>query len=243
MRLIHLTTLFIVCVYPMVAHADAFSSWNGLLKDDVHTGNKHGVELHLVDYQALEHDPRWQQTLTALKQADLSTLSSKQEKLAFWINAYNILAVKMVVDHKGIKSIKDVGSWYAPVWNHDAGIVAGSMKSLNDIENNVLRPMGDPRIHFAIVCASVSCPDLRQEAYQAANLNAQLNEQAASFLSNTAKGARFNHGQLQLSSIFKWFADDFQHVGGVIAFIQQHSSIKAQKIDAYLDYDWSLNGK
>jgi len=227
---------------PLLAQAHDFSSWNGLLKDYIHAGHKHGVALKLLDYQGLKHDARWQQTLQSLKQADLSTLSNRKEKLAFWINAYNILAVKTVVEHEAIKSIKDVGSWYAPVWKKDAGMVADNMKTLNGIENDVLRPMGEPRIHFAIVCASVSCPDLRHEAYQANKLDAQLNEQAASFLSNPSKGAHWNHGELEVSSIFKWFGDDFEHVGGVLSFIQAHSDIRAKEIDAYLDYDWSLNG-
>jgi len=104
-----------------------------------------------------------------------------------------------------------------------------------------LRKMAEPRIHFAIVCASVSCPDLRYEAYQAEHLDAQLNEQAASFLSNTGKGAQLLHGELSLSSIFKWFSDDFDQVGGVLSFVKKHSVIQVKEISDYLDYDWSLN--
>ncbi|MDQ6973432.1 MAG: DUF547 domain-containing protein, partial [Mariprofundaceae bacterium] len=161
MRLISLCLLLF---YPLLAQSHDFSNWHSLLKDYVHTGNKHGIQLTLLDYQALKQDKRWHQTLQNLQQADIKSLISKQDKLAFWINTYNILAVKMVVEHAGIQSIKDVGSWYAPVWKKDAGMVAGKIYTLNNIENNILRPMGEPRIHFAIVCASVSCPDLRAEA-------------------------------------------------------------------------------
>jgi len=87
----------------------------------------------------------------------------------------------------------------------------------------------------------VSCPDLRTEAYQADRLNEQLNAQAHSFLDNQGKGATLYQGKLKVSSIFKWFADDFESEGGVEAFIQKYSSIKNDHIDAYLDYDWSLN--
>jgi len=237
-----LIALFIFISAPFLAQAHDFSNWDGLLKDYVHAGHKHGIELNLVDYKALGNDSRWQQTLTALNHADDSSFTNPKEKISFWINAYNILAVKTVVEHQDIKSIKDVGAWYAPVWKKTAGMVAGKALSLNDIENNVLRPMGEPRIHVAIVCASVSCPDLRPEAYQASKLDAQLNEQAANFLSNQGKGARLNQGELELSPIFKWFGDDFDKVGGVISFIHQHSAIKNNTVDAYFDYDWSLNG-
>jgi len=242
MRLSKIISLCVVLVYPILAQSHDFSNWNGLLKNYVHTGTKHGIKLNLVDYEALKQDTRWEQTLNSLKQADIKTFSTKQKQLVFWINAYNILAVKMVVEHPGIQSIKDVGAWYASVWKEDAGFVAKHMRTLDGIENNILRPMGEPRIHFSIVCASVSCPDLRAEAYQADTLNEQLNEQARSFLSNQSKGARSDQGELLLSSIFKWFAADFESVGGVIPFVQKYSGIKANHIDGYLDYDWSLNG-
>ncbi|MDQ6990227.1 MAG: DUF547 domain-containing protein [Mariprofundaceae bacterium] len=236
-----LLSLCILLFYPILAQSHDFSSWNGLLKDYIHTGNKHAIQLNVVNYQSLQQDARWHQTLNELKQAHVKTLLTKQDKLAFWINSYNILAVKIVVEHAGIQSIKDAGRWYTPIWKEDAGMVAGKVYSLNDIENNILRPMGEPRIHFAIVCASVSCPDLRDEAYQADRLDGQLNEQVHRFLANQGKGARLHQGKLEVSSIFKWFADDFEHVGGVIAFMQKYSTIKSHPIDGYLDYDWSLN--
>lgn len=119
-----------------------------------------------------------------IKQFPVKNLSSREKKLAFYINSYNILALKMVVDHWPLKSIKDIGSLFRPVWGKVAGTISGKLVSLDDIENDIIRPMGEPRIHLAIVCASVSCPDLRTEPYTAKKLDSQLDEQVRLFLNN-----------------------------------------------------------
>jgi len=165
------------------------------------------------------------------------------KKLAFYINTYNILALKMMIDHWPQKSIKDIGGFFNPVWGKEAGMVAGKVVSLDDVENKIIRPMGEPRIHLAIVCASVSCPDLRSEPYTAAKLEVQLDEQVNTFLANNKKGLLVERNELIVSKIFKWFAKDFKHVGGVDSFIRQYRPDldKAIKIEDYLDYDWSVN--
>jgi hypothetical protein len=111
--------------------------------------------------------------------------------------------------------------------------------------------MDEPRIHVAIVCASVSCPDLRLEAFKADSLNEQLNDQMKMFLQSSEKGMRIdkNNNRVYLSSIFKWFEDDFESRGGVLKFISSYVSPETAKelsdslIDvSYLDYNWSVNG-
>jgi len=149
----------------------------------------------------------------------------------------------MVVDHWPLDSIKDVGSLISPVWGKSAGSIDGETVSLDDIENKILRPLGEPRIHFAIVCASVSCPDLRNTPYTASNLNAQLDEQIQQFLSNADKGLRIGNESIQISKIFDWFGKDFKPVGGVEAFIRRYRSDLPQlPLKENINYDWDVNG-
>jgi Protein of unknown function, DUF547 len=173
----------------------------------------------------------------------LAGLSSREEKQAFYINAYNILALKMVADHWPAESIKDSGSLLSPVWDKPAGELGGKPGTLGELEHKILRPMGEPRIHLAIVCASVSCPDLRNEPYTAAQLNKQLDEQARNFLANPAKGLKIEKDALHVSQIFDWFEQDFAASGDVKGFIKKYKPDAPDlKIKANLPYDWAVNG-
>ena len=149
-----------------------------------------------------------------------------------------------MVDHWPLESIKDVGSFFKPVWGKEAGTIGGNRVSLDDIENHIIRPMGEPRIHLAIVCASVSCPDLRSEPYTAAILNKQLDEQANAFLGNDKKGLYMTENEITMSKIFKWFKRDFDKAGGVDLFIRSYRTDLPieYEINADIDYDWSVNG-
>jgi len=208
------------------------------------------VRFSAVNYPALKMDPRYIQLIADLKKYSPDTLMSKKEKLAFWINLYNIFAIKMVQDHYPVKSIKDAGSFFNPVWDKSVGVVGGKTISLSEIEHEILRKMGEPRIHVAIVCASISCPDLRKEVYTAENLDAQLDDQVKRFLENRGKGLRIDRaeGKIWLSSIFKWFKEDFDSSGGVVEFVIKHVSerdgifLKGKNFKiSYLNYDWRLN--
>ena len=207
--------------FAQTAFAFDFSSWDGLLKDYVDSKTINGVKLNAVNYRKLARDPAYTKMISDLEKISLSTLKSKEEQLAFWINTYNIMAVKMVVDHYPVKSIKDAGSLFTAVWKKPVGVVAGKERTLNEIEHEILRKMGEPRIHVAIVCASVSCPDLRKEAYTADKLDSQLDDQMTQFLANSEKGLKVDskNGYVYFSSIFKWFAEDFEPKGGVRMFI------------------------
>jgi hypothetical protein len=158
----------------------------------------------------------------------------------------------MITDHYPIKSIKDVGSFFKPVWKRVAGTVGGKERALNDIEHEILRKMNEPRIHVAIVCASVSCPDLRQEVYSAGKLNEQLDDQMEKFLRSPGKGMKLDErkNRVYLSSIFKWFAEDFASRGGVLKYIGQYVTAEERKVlnnskikISYLDYNWEINGR
>lgn len=233
----------------VAADNDAYAR---LLRAHVRPGEIGGIRLYLVDYRAVKADPAYAEALATLAGTRVEALGSDAEREAFWINAYNLLAIKAVLDQYPTASIKDGGSLLSPIWKKSIGAVGGTPYSLDAIEHGVLRKaFREPRVHFAIVCASLSCPDLRPEPFVATRLGAQLDEQVAAFLGNPTKGlAPGPDGRTaRVSSIFKWFAGDFESSGGVAAFIRAKApSDVAGRVRAltdaglsYLDYDWSLN--
>lgn len=172
---------------------------------------------------------------------------SKKEELAFWINAYNAFTVKIILNNFPVTSIKDIGGsipMHNTVWDEKFFHIGTRKMSLGDIEHRVLRKhYGEPRIHFAINCASVSCPILRQEAFTAGKLEDQLKDQTKRFLSSELKNSLNPDQKLRISPIFKWFSEDFGSVSELIALINEYSTFNYsidQDLD-YVDYDWSLN--
>ena len=234
-------------LFQMVFVSAAEPSWDiysKLLTEYVKTSTHQGTTLSWVNYSKLKNDQGFTQVVNKIENFSLNDLKTKEERLAFYINAYNILAIKTVIDNWPVKSIKDVGSLFKSVWKKDAGKIGGKTVTLNEIEHQILRPMGDPRIHMAIVCASVSCPDLRTEPYTAENLNKQLNEQSRFFLSNPQKGLRIEGNKVRTSRIFEWFKEDFHTDGGVEVFIRQYSELPSEvNLKANLPYDWTVNGE
>lgn len=251
MRWILIFLLGLFTPEPTMASNFDFSNLNVLLKNHVSSGTTDGIQLNTVNYRNLQLDPRFTLLVNDLKSFSPSLLESDNEKLAFWINVYNVFAIKVVIDNYPVKSIKDIGGFFKPVWKHKAGVVGGKEYSLDEIEHKILRKMGDPRIHVAIVCASVSCPDLATEAFEPASLNEQLDTQMRSFLSNSGKGMRLEieSKKLFLSSIFDWFEEDFESHGGVLKFIQPYVTAKYRTSFKnlslrifYMEYNWGLNG-
>lgn len=201
-----------------------------------------------VDYAGLGRDARWPQLLHGLEGS--SPPAAGDAQLAFWINAYNILAIRTVVEHYPVESIRDVGSFFSPVWKREAGRIDGKPVTLDQIEHRILRKLGEPRIHAAIVCASTSCPSLAREPYTAEGLEAQLQASTQRWLDDSTKGLRVERarGRVWLSSIFDWFSEDFEPAGGALAFSSRYASaedrawIRAHDPEVdYLDYDWALN--
>lgn len=215
-----------------------------------HTVSVDDIASTRVDYAALRSSEEWDALVRSLRESDPARLKSRNEKLAFWINAYNILAIDLVQRHYPVESIRQVGGLLSPVWKKEAGQIDGRAYTLHEIEHEILRPMGEPRIHAAIVCASLSCPPLRREPYRAEDLDAQLEDNVRRWLADPRKGARIDRATntLTLSPILDWFADDFG--GGVVPFVAAHlpaedgrwirSQEQALRI-RYFEYDWSLN--
>ncbi len=163
---------------------------------------------------------------------------TKKEKLAYWINAYNAFTIKLIIDNYPLESIKDIKN----PWDKEFIPINGKMLSLNHIEHEILRKMNEPRIHFAIVCASASCPKLQNKAFIAEKLDSQLTAVTKGFLSDSSKN-NIQKDVIEISKIFKWFSKDFKENGTLIDFLNTYSDVKISseaKIN-YMDYSWELN--
>jgi Protein of unknown function, DUF547 len=174
----------------------------------------------------------------------------RSQQMAFYINLYNAATIKLILTgYPGVKSIKDLGSLFESPWKKKIVRLDGRTVTLDHIENDILRArFKDPRIHFAINCASKSCPPLAPEPYSGATLDAQLNKAAAAFINNP-RSNYLQGGILYVSHIFKWFAEDFHD--DVIGFFKKYAAGRLKEaLDQarqplevkYLEYDWSLNG-
>lgn len=168
---------------------------------------------------------------------------SKNEKMAYYINAYNAYTIKFVLSKYPVESVKDISFSGKDLWSFKMANLGGTSYTLNQIENDILRKMGDPRIHFAINCASKSCPKLQNKAFIADELNSQLTSATKSFINDT-KHNIIAEKKLQLSEIFSWYAADFTVDGKtLVEFLNLYSSvtISANAKVEYLTYDWSIN--
>ena len=237
-----LGAIWISSASPLGAQEPAWGEYAGILNRHISRNTQDDIALAWLNYPALRRDPGYRKAVQILRDFPVERLANRREKLAFYINAYNILAIKMVLDHWPTKSIKDAGSFFNSVWKKNAGKIGGKTVTLHEIEHEILRPMGEPRIHMAIVCASLSCPDLRKEPFTAKRLERQLENQVRRFLKNRGKGVAGRGKSIQVSKIFDWFARDF---GDRIAFIRRYrSDLPADvAITKFLPYNWSLNGR
>ena len=208
------------------------TTWNQLLK-------KHVSDQGKVDYLGFKKDlTELNAYLDWLSNSKPSETWSKDQLMAFWINAYNALTIKLIVDRYPISSIKDI---YSP-WNIKVITIANKTLSLNNIEHDILRKMGDPRIHFGIVCASISCPKLQNEAFNTQNTNRLLNKASREFLADSTKN-ELTTDAAELSKIFKWFAKDFKQEGSLIDFLNKFADIRiaSNATISFKDYNWGLN--
>jgi len=241
---------------------------------------KHVGADSMVSYATLKNNPtELHRFVRALASVDPKTYEQwdEQTKIAFWINAYNALTLKAIIDNYPIKKGLLSGLVYPPnsirqipgVWDKIQFLVMGQRMTLNQIEHEKLRTeFNEPRIHVALVCAALGCPPLRNEPFIGGKLNEQLNDQTRHFLSRSSSPAKFkidhDAGKVYLSSIFKWFGDDFvksyapvEGFGGhsdpqraVLNFVskylspEQVSFLRSGKYTIeYLKYDWSLNDR
>ncbi len=177
----------------------------------------------------------------------------RAEQMAYWINLYNALTVKVILDHYPVESIRDIDTspgWFSDgPWGMELVTVEGEALTLDDIEHRILRPIWrDPRIHYAVNCASVGCPNLQKRAFTGENAEALLEAGARAYI-NSPRGVQIENGELQVSSIYVWFAEDFgdsdeaiiQHLKRYAEPPLAENLERAEEIDGH-DYDWRLNG-
>lgn len=206
--------------------------WNDLLQ-------KHVSSKGNVDYKGFKKDQvALQSYLNVLAKNVPEKSWSRQAVLAYWINAYNAYTVKLIVDNYPVKSIKDINN----PWDKEFFTLENKKYSLGEIEHKILRKMNEPRIHFAINCASFSCPNLLDEAYTEANLEKQLVAVSKSFVNDKTKNT-ITADSVEISKIFDWFSSDFKTNGTVIDYLNKYSSVKIDKNAKvkYTEYNWELN--
>lgn len=222
----------LLCFYTTNAQKIDHSKWTEILQ--LHVTNNGGV-----NYEGLQNKRE------ALKNY-LGHLASnspkddwtKTEKMTYWINAYNAFTIQLILENYPLKSIKDLRD----PWGQTFFKINGQSMSLNTIEHKILRPMGDPRIHFAIVCASESCPKLLNCAYESETLNEQLDRAAKEFINDASKNS-LTDSNIVISKIFKWFKSDFPKGNKFVDYLNKYSKVKLSpdvKIQ-FKNYNWSLN--
>lgn len=176
---------------------------------------------------------------------------NRREQAAYWINLYNALTVRLIVERYPVASIRDIrlgGLFSGGPWDAVLARVEGDDLSLNDIEHRILRPIwNDPRIHYAVNCASLGCPSLQSRAYSGANLESLLDKGAREYI-NSPRGVSLEGGRLTLSSIYNWFAEDFGGGrAGLFAHLSRYAepalatALRAYAGKIYYEYDWKLN--
>ena len=227
--------------------------WGRLL--DVYLSEGAEGAPNLFDYAALKANSADRSALKAyiasLEAIDPEDLP-RNAQFAFWVNLYNAATVEVVTEHYPVASIRDIaispGLFAKGPWGKKLLTVAGRELSLDDIEHGILRPgFGDRRVHYAVNCASWSCPNLAAEPYEGDTLDTMLDRAAATYI-NSPRGARIEDGELTASSIFDWYMKDFGGTEeGVLAEIREYAGpglkAKLENITgvASYDYDWSLN--
>jgi len=232
-------------VEPAASNPDLMTPpWGEVLQRFVREGR--------VDYAGLKAAPvpldRFLTAVAGVREEDYRSWPPP-EQIAFWLNVYNAAALRLVVDHYPVRSIRDIGGLFRGPWDQPVVRVFGRTLDLNTVEHEILRRrFHEPRIHFALVCAAKGCPPLRSEPYSAARLEAQLNDQAQHFLAQTNKNRiePASH-KVFLSPIFRWYREDFEQGGCSLLAILRPWWPKPPPADyeryqvRWTQYDWSLN--
>lgn len=246
-----------------VSASFSHDAWDGLLKQ--HVVQLRNGQATQVDYTGMRRDraelKRYLQSVSRVPRADFDRWS-RDDRMAFLINVYNAYTVELVLaGEPGMKSIRDLGSLFQSPWKKAFIPLFGKTVSLDDIEHGMIRAGIDyqePRIHFAVNCASVGCPALRHEAYIGTRLDEQLADQTVKFLSDRQRN-RLRGRELEVSSIFKWYREDFEKGWGgyrsLPSFLAAHADalgltrpqaaqlLRGDLEVTFLDYDWRLNRK
>ncbi len=230
--------------------------WEALLDRYLVTDHPSGVNRVRYGQVSAEDRALLQSYIADLETVQVSGLN-RDEQMAYWLNLYNAVTIELILEHYPVDSIRDIGIsgsvFNRHPWDAELVIVEGEAMSLNDIEHRVIRPIWqDERIHYAVNCASIGCPNLQPVAFTAENYR-DLFEQAAREYINHPRGARFEDNRLYMSSIFDWYQVDFGgDIEGVVAHMLQYAAdqlaadLRRYSNNRYRprprhDYDWVLN--
>ena len=201
---------------------------------------KHVSVTGAVNYAGFKKDVKLLDEYLKLLSANVpASNTSRNTRLAYWMNAYNAFTIKLILNKYPVASIKDISD---KPWDIKFIQLGGKTYDLNAIEHEILRKMGDPRIHVGINCASVSCPRLLNRAFTPENVNAELDKLTRGFIKDRSRN-QITPNEIKLSKIFSWFKEDFIKKGSLIDWINKYSEVKVKataKI-SYLKYDWNLN--
>jgi hypothetical protein len=229
---------------PAFAFDDSHAAWDGLLKR--HVVLAPDGKASALSYVGMAQERAALKSylggLSAVGQGEFEAWP-KARQMAFLINAYNAFTVeKILTRYPDIRSIWDFGKVFGNPFKDEFFMLLGRKTSLDAIEHRMLRPVyKDPRIHYAVNCASIGCPMLREEAYVGERLERQLEQQAVRFLSDRSRN-RYRDGRLELSKIFDWFKEDFEPREAYFARYAAALGVPEQIPPlSFLDYDWSLN--
>lgn len=225
---------------PLLSFDHNHTAWDELLKKHVQSG--------LVSYKGFIQDKKnlqlYLDSLSKVQESEYAKFT-KEQKLSFLINAYNAFTVQLILDHYPLSSIRKIGFLPGAAWKKDFFTLFGKKQNLDWIEHSKLRvDFDEPRIHFAIVCASIGCPVLTSEAYIPGKLNSQLQSSMENFLQDKTKNFYDPVKKvLYLSSIFNWFQKDFTKNGSLVDFVKptMKQEIPADVKIEYTDYNWNLN--
>lgn len=223
--------------------------WGNVLTRYIHAGTDGLTRFDYAGLKASKTDTAMLGNYIDHMAAQIPSDMPRDDAMAYWANLYNALTVQVVAENYPVKSIRKIKSGYrAGPWKRDSVVVEGRKLSLDDIEHNILRPTYQtPLVHYMVNCASVGCPNLKATPWQAATLAADQEDAARAYI-NSPRGAIIKNGRLQVSSIYKWFDDDFGgSQAGVIAHLSQYADAdlraaleSSTKIDKYT-YDWDVN--
>ncbi len=225
------------------------SRWSQILSRYLELQDPSGVHLFRYGKVTAADKRLLEQYISSLANLDPRNYPQAEQK-AYWINLYNALTVDLILKHYPVASIKKLGKSFFSFgpWDDKVVKVAGNTLTLNDIEHKILRPIWqDKRVHYAVNCASYSCPNLAGEAYSQANMERLLEQGARDYI-NHERGVRLKGGDLQLSSIYKWYQEDFgKGEKDVLRHLSDYAEPELKKAldhfkgDIDYDYDWRLN--
>lgn len=234
-KLIVLGTL-IALTYTVKAQAITHEKWTALLE-------KYVTNDGVVNYKGFKaEEAKLQEYLDLLTGNTPKEGWTEKEKVAYWTNVYNAFTVKLIVDNYPLKSIRNIKGASSP-WDLKFIEFGNKKISLNDVEHGILRKKYfDPRVHFAVNCASFSCPILLNRAFEAATLDADMDMLAEKFI-NDPKRNIITSSKLELSQIFEWYKDDFTKNGSLLDYIKKYSKtqIEPKAKIKFITYNWELN--